>query len=62
MPEIKIDDVAYDIESLSAEAKAQLRNLRVCDAKIQQLRIEIGLLQTARKVFADTLKSQLPKE
>lgn len=35
MPTIKIDNVDYDIDSLTTEAKQQLQSLQFCDAELQ---------------------------
>ena len=37
MPTIKIDNVDYDTDTLSAEAKAQLASIQFCDQELARL-------------------------
>lgn len=48
MPIIKIDDIDYDPDQLSDEAKAQLASLQFVDAELQRLNAQAAVLQTAR--------------
>ena len=59
MPNIKIDDVEYDIDSLSEESKAQLGSLRFVDGELARLQAQLAALQTARIAYARALKSTL---
>ena len=60
MPIIKIDNVDYDLEILSDEAKSQLGNLQFVDAELQRLNAQVAVLQTARLAYANALKATLP--
>ena len=64
MPEpkiINIDNKEYPIDTLSDVAKTQLMNLRVVDREIARLQTQLTIAQTARSVFARTVKSNLPE-
>ena len=61
MPIIKIDDKDYDTDKLSAEAKAHITNIQVCDQEIQRLQAQLAIAQTARMAYARALGEALPK-
>lgn len=61
MANITIDNQEYDLDKLSAEAKAQLLSLQVTDQKIAQLQQDLAIAQTARNAYAKVLASLLPK-
>ena len=61
MPTIKIDDKEYDLDTLSAEAKAQIASLQFVEAELQRLNAQMAVLQTARAAYAKALGEQLPK-
>ena len=44
MPIIKIDNVDYDTDTLSNEAKAQLISMQFCDQELQRLQAEAAEL------------------
>jgi hypothetical protein len=58
---VKINDKEYKLTELSAEAKTQLTNLRVCDAEIGRLKAQLAIAETARNAYARVLEEQLPK-
>ena len=60
MPTIKIDNVDYDTDKLSEEAKAQLASIQFCDKELQRLQAQAAALQTARMAYAKALQSALP--
>ena len=60
MATIKIDDKDYNTDQLSDEAKNQLLSLQFVDAELQRLQAQAAVLQTARGVYANALKSALP--
>jgi len=62
MPTIKIDNVGYDTDMLSDEAKAQLVSIQFCDQELQRLQAQAAALQTARQAYAKALQSALPTE
>ena len=61
MPIVKIDNVDYDTDKLSDEAKAQLVSLQFCDQELQRLQAQAAAIQTARIAYSNALKELLPK-
>lgn len=64
MPKAKsvtIDNQEYPLDTLSDIAKTQLTNLRVVDQEISRLQTQLAIAQTARAVFANGVKNNLPK-
>lgn len=59
---ITIDGKEYALEDLSETAKAQVTNLRVTDQEISRLQQQLAITQTARKAYANALKTELPKD
>jgi hypothetical protein len=55
-----IDNMDYDIDTLSAEAKAQLQSLQFCDAELARLQAQAAVLHTARMAYSKGLKAALP--
>ena len=47
MTTIKIDNIDYDTDKLSDEAKAQLASIQFCDQELARLQAQSALLQTA---------------
>jgi hypothetical protein len=60
MTTIKIDNIDYDTDKLSDEAKAQLMSLQFCDQELQRLQVQAAAIQTARMAYAKTLQAALP--
>ena len=60
MPTIKIDNVDYDTDKLSNEAKAQLINMQFCDQELARLQAQAAAYQTARMAYAKALQAALP--
>jgi len=60
MPTIKIDNVDYDTDKLSDEAKAQLISLQFCDQEMVRLQAQAAAYQTARMAYAKALQAALP--
>ena len=60
MPTIKIDNVDYDADTLSNEAKAHLIRMQFCDQELQRLQAQAAAYQTARQAYAKALQSALP--
>ncbi len=60
MPNIKIDDKDYDLDTLSDEARAQLTSLQFVDAELQRLTAQTAVLQTARMAYSKALQAALP--
>ena len=55
MPTIKINDVDYDSDKLSKEAKMQLQMLAVADAGIKRLQAQLAIAQTSKNAYAQAL-------
>jgi hypothetical protein len=60
MTTINIDNVEYDTDKLSDDAKAQLVSLQFCDQELQLLQAQAAAIQTARMAYAKALQSALP--
>lgn len=58
---ITIDDVEYNLDELSDDAKAQLLNIQFVDAQLQQLNNELAVSDTARIGYTNALKGELAK-
>ena len=59
MPNIKIDDKEYDLDSISTDAKAQIEMLLATDNKIRELQRDLAIVQTARIAYGKALTSAL---
>jgi len=57
---ITIDNKEYELDDLSAEAKAQLQSVQFVDAELQRLQAQAAVLQTARIAYAKALNDALP--
>ena len=60
MTTINIDNIEYDTDKLSDEAKAQLAYIQFCDQELQRLQAQSAAIQTARMAYAKALQSALP--
>ncbi|MFB9887867.1 DUF6447 family protein [Balneatrix alpica] len=60
MATIKIDNVDYDLDTLSTEAKAQLQMLQLTEQEVNRLQAQLMIAQTARNAYAQALKAALP--
>jgi len=47
---------------MSDNAKAQMASLALCDRKINELRAELAITETARRAYALALKGELAAE
>jgi hypothetical protein len=56
---VMIDDVEYDLNNLSDNAKAQLANLQFVDTQLMQLNNELAVSDTARIGYLNALKNEL---
>ena len=59
MTTIKIDNVDYDLDKLSDEAKAQLASIQFCDQELQRLQAQAAAYQTARIAYSKALNEAL---
>ena len=60
MTTINIDNIEYDTDKLSDDAKVQLVSLQFCDQELQRLQAQAAAIQTARMAYAKALQSALP--
>ena len=61
MAKISIDNVDYNTDKLSVEAKAQLVIIQYVYQELARLQAQAAALQTARIAYANALKEALPK-
>lgn len=59
MPKITLDDIEYNSEDMTENAKAQLVSLQFTDAQIRKLRQEIAISETARQAYISFLKREI---
>jgi hypothetical protein len=59
MAKVTIDGTEYETDDMTNEAKAQLQNVAYCDRKIEDLKNEAAVLQTARRAYASSLSETL---
>jgi hypothetical protein len=62
MAKFRLDDIEYDTDNLSADAKGRFEMLVATENRLRELRREIAILQTARHAYATALKEVLPGE
>ena len=60
MTTITIDNIDYDSDKLSDEAKAHLSSIQFCDQELARLQAQAAAYQTARMAYAKALQSSLP--
>lgn len=56
---IRIDEVEYELDLLTEEAKAQLLSVQHTDQKIAELQRDLAIAQTARASYANSLRELL---
>lgn len=61
MATIQIDDHTYDLDALSADARAQLASIQFVDQELARLQAQAAALQTARNAYVQALKASLPE-
>jgi hypothetical protein len=59
MAKVTIDGKEYDTEALSDDVRRQLQNVAYCDRKLEELRNDTSVVQTARNTYARNLASLL---
>ena len=59
MAKITIDGTEYDTDTLSDDIKRQVQNVSYCDRKIEELKNEAAVIQTARNAYARSLSEML---
>lgn len=58
---ITIDGKEYVLDTLSADARSQIVNLRATDQEIARLQTQLAIAQTARGSYAQALAIELQK-
>ena len=58
---VRIDDVDYNIDELSEEAKKLITTLQFVDQQLNQLQNEFAVSDTARIGYLNALQKELPK-
>ena len=61
MVKIKIDDVEYETDDMSDNAKAQVASLQFNEAHMNRLRNELAIADTAKIAYVNALKAELEK-
>jgi hypothetical protein len=61
MAKITIDDVEYDTDNMSDNAKAQVASLQFNEAHMNRLRNELAIADTAKIAYVNALKVELSK-
>jgi len=59
---IRIDDVEYNLDDLSDEAKEQLISMRAAEQHLEALKAQMAMATTARNAYATALKEELAKD
>ena len=59
MAKVTIDGKEYETDDLSEEARRQLQNVAICDRKLEDMRNETAIIQTARNAYARLLSNAL---
>jgi hypothetical protein len=59
MAKVTIDGKEYETDDMSEVARRQLQNVVFCDRKLEELRNEVAVIQTARNTYARNLAGQL---
>jgi len=62
MPKIKLDEMEYNTEDFSDNAKAQYASLQFLEVQMNKLKSEIAIYQTARQAYITALKAELETE
>lgn len=62
MPIITLDDVSYDLDKLSPDARAQLEMFLATEQRIKELQRDLAIIQTARNAYLSAAKALLQNE
>jgi len=60
MTTITIDKKQYEVDSLSADARAQLAGIKFIDSELARFQAKAAALQTARIAYSKALQAALP--
>jgi hypothetical protein len=61
MPKITIDNIEYNTEDMSDNAKAQLASLQFLEVQMKKIKSEIAVYETAKSAYIQSLKTELEK-
>ena len=61
MTTVKIDNIEYDVDTLSDDAKGQLGSLQFVDLEIGRMQAHLAAMQTARIAYGNALRGALPQ-
>ena len=61
MPKITIDNIEYNTEDMSDNAKAQLASLQFLEVQMKKIKSEIAVYETAKSAYIQSLKAELEK-
>ena len=59
MAKIKLDEVEYDTDEMTENAKAQLASLQFNEAHMNRLKNELAIADTAKIAYVNALKREL---
>jgi hypothetical protein len=62
MPTVKIDDVDYELDDMSDEAKNNLQAIQYVDQELLRVQMQAAALQTARNAYGRALANHLGSE
>jgi hypothetical protein len=62
LAKINFDGLEYDLESVSAETRAEFEMLVASEQRMRELQKELAFIQTARNAYAKALQKRLPAE
>ena len=60
MPNVTINNIDYDLDTLSEDAKAQLTSLQFVNGELARLSALTAVAQTARMAYSKALQAALP--
>jgi hypothetical protein len=61
MPKITVDNIEYNTEDMSDNAKAQLASLQFLEVQMKKIKSEIAVYETAKNAYIQSLKAELEK-
>lgn len=59
MAKVTIDGKEYETDDMNEDARRQLQNVATCDRKLEDLKNEAAMIQTARNTYAQSLGKML---
>lgn len=62
MAKVTIDGKEYETDDMTEDARRQLQNVAICDRKLEELRNETAIIQTARNAYARQLSNALSSD